>query len=197
MLIPSSYLAYALLQERKFSQNVNTFIENELTRNGYTLIYERTQFNSRPKKIELAFLDKRFSRDELKELNDKKEVYQLGNTELIIRQDSTDLKADILAELSKNSAYIDEKDITIQNLRKELSSYKIDNEGLLKEIDLLFPELKPYSLGKQSVYVNQDSSKFEYYLIHSTDLDDKRKVSLENWLKQKLNSDSITFLKNK
>src|SRR5690606_12309333 len=142
MLIPSSYLAYALLQERKFSQNVNTFIENELTRKGYTLIYERTQFNARPKKIELAFLDKKFSRDELKELNDKMEVYKLQNTQLVIRQDSTDLKADILAELSKNSAHVDERDVMIQNLRKELSTYKLDNDGLLKEIDLLFPELK-------------------------------------------------------
>ena len=196
MLIPSSYLAYALLQEKKFSQNVNTFIENELTRKGFTLIYERTQFNARPKKIELAFLDKKFSRDELKELNDKMEVYKLQNTQLVIRQDSTDLKADILAELSKNSAHVDERDVMIQNLRKELSTYKLDNDGLLKEIDLLFPELKPYSLGKQSVYVSKDSSRFDYYLIYSSSLEDNRQRSLENWLMEKLNTRSIRLLKS-
>lgn len=194
MLIPSSYLAYALLQEKKFSQNVNSFIENELTRNGYTLIYEKTQFNSRPRKIELAFLDKRFSTDELKELNDKMQVYKLSNAELIIRQDSTDLKADILAEISKNSSHVNEKDLTIQNLRKELATYKLDNEGLFEEIDLLFPELKPYSLGRQSVYVTKDSSRSDYYLIHSSKLDIQRKNALENWLKQKLNTRSIRFL---
>lgn len=124
------------------------------------------------------------------------EVYNLGNSELIIRQDSTDLKADILAEISKNSAHVDEKDVTIQNLRKELSTYKIDNDGLLKEIDLLFPELKPYSLGRQSVYVTKDSLKSEYYLIHSSTLDTQRKNALADWLKQKLNTKSIKFVKS-
>src|SRR5690606_5034711 len=67
MLVPSFYLAYILLQEKKLTQNIDKFIQNELVYKGYTLIFQKTQFNSRPKKLELAFLDKKFSDFELKE----------------------------------------------------------------------------------------------------------------------------------
>lgn len=92
ILIPSFYLAYLLLQEKKYSQNVDNFIQNEFTSKGYTLIYENTHFNANPKKIELAFLAKKFDSLEIKELNNKLLSYNLGNTNLVIRQDSTDLK---------------------------------------------------------------------------------------------------------
>ena len=38
MIIPSSYLAYSLLQEKKFIQNAEKFIQDQFTMNGYTVI---------------------------------------------------------------------------------------------------------------------------------------------------------------
>ena len=58
MIIPSFYLAYNLLNEKKYAQKVEQFISNEFTNNGYTIIYKNTKFNSNPKKIEVAFLTK-------------------------------------------------------------------------------------------------------------------------------------------
>jgi uncharacterized membrane protein len=66
MLVPSSYLAYLLYKEQQFIKNTNLFIENEFTDKGYTVVYKKTTFNSQSKKIELAFLEKRFRDNELK-----------------------------------------------------------------------------------------------------------------------------------
>src|SRR5690606_265152 len=123
---------------------------NEFAAKGYTVIYERTQFNSREKRIELAFLAKRFSDSELKDLNDRLGNYNLDNTKLLIRQDSVDLKKDILAEINKQSQHVSEKDITIQNLRNELAAYTFTDKALIEEITTLFPQVSPFSIGKQN-----------------------------------------------
>jgi len=196
MLVPSFYLAYSLLQERKFAQNVSQFIEKEFTSKGHTIIFERTQFNSRVKKIELALLSKRFNAAELKDLNDRLENYNLTNTELLIRQDSTDLKKDILAEISKQSQHVSEKDITIQNLRNELSTYTFHDKELIQEITTLFPEISPFSIGKQLVFVNPDSSYAEVVLLHSSkkDLTEGELKRLSDWLKIKLKNQQIKIV---
>ncbi|MDM1050122.1 MULTISPECIES: DUF389 domain-containing protein [Sphingobacterium] len=196
MLVPSFYLAYSLLQERKFTQNVSTFIQNEFAAKGYTVIYERTQFNSREKRIELAFLAKRFSDSELKGLNDRLGNYNLDNTKLLIRQDSVDLKKDILAEINKQSQHVSEKDITIQNLRNELAAYTFTDKALIEEITTLFPQVSPFSIGKQNVYINKDSSHLQTILM----IDGKNKLNegdlnrLESWLKVKLKSDAVSVI---
>ncbi|WP_164110632.1 MULTISPECIES: DUF389 domain-containing protein [Sphingobacterium] len=197
MLVPSSYLAYALLQEKKYAQNADRFIKSELIDKGYTLIYEKISFNSRPKKIELAFLDKRFTNQELTMLNDRLEAYQIGDTELRIRQDSTDLKQDILKEINRQSYNVSEKDLTIQNLRKQLASYTFDDKQLIQEINILFPDLAPFSIGKQLVVVNVDSSYHEDVLLYGAkkDLGAESVKTLENWLRTKLNSDKVRVSK--
>jgi len=197
MIVPSFYLAYALLQEKKFTQQVNTFIQNELVQKGYTLIYEKTKFNQRPKKIELAFLDKKFSKPELIDLKSKLLLYNIDNTELLIRQDSTDLKRDILAEISRRSENVSEKDIAIQNLRKELTAYKFEDQELIKEITTLFPTLTPFSIGKQLMVNTADSTKMETVLFYNgkEKLDNKELTKLRDWLNIKLNGSDIKILK--
>jgi uncharacterized hydrophobic protein (TIGR00271 family) len=197
MIVPSFYLAYALLQEKKFTQQVNSFIQKELVQKGYTLIYEKTKFNQSPKKIELAFLDKKFTNSELVELKSKLPLYDINHTELLIRQDSTDLKKDILAEISRRSANVSEKDIAIQNLRKELTTYKFDDQELIKEITTLFPTLTPFSIGKQLTVNTADSTKMETVLFYSgkEKLDNKELSKLRDWLNIKLDGSDIKILK--
>ncbi|SEG17462.1 DUF389 domain-containing protein [Sphingobacterium lactis] len=197
MLIPSFYLAYQLLQEKKYSQNVDNFIQQEFTNKGYTLIYENTHFNSRPKKIEVAFLDKKFSNAEKEDLNQKLATYQIEGTELVIRQDSTDLKRDILAEISKQSRNVSESDVTIQNLRKELASYTFSDQELISEINILFPELAPYSIGKQLVVVNPDSSFHQNIVTYTSGeaIPAAELSKLKTWLETKLNSKNVRIIR--
>ncbi|QQT26172.1 DUF389 domain-containing protein [Sphingobacterium spiritivorum] len=197
MIIPSFYLAYVLLQQKKYTQLVDHFINTELVQKGYTVVYEKTSFNSNPKKIELAFLSRKFTPEEIKKLNLSLSGYGIFNTQLIIRQDSTDLKKDILEEINKRSENLSQKDIAIRNLTNELALYKFDDQKLINEIDILFPEIKVYSVGKQLHMIRQDSAVVNTVVLYDAELplSDENKTKLQTWLGNRINDPNIEILK--
>lgn len=197
MIIPSFYLAYTLIKENKFKHNVELFISNEFSSNGYALIYKDVKYNTKPKKIELAFLSKKFTPQELEVLSNKLSQYKLKNTELRIRQDTKDLKEEILAELGKQNNVLSEKDILINNLQKELSIYKLDNSETIKEMEILFPELKDVSIGKHVADTETDSIKTLTVLLYKSDTN-KQKIDtskIEQWLVQQLKVSDIKLVR--
>src|SRR3970040_2291864 len=76
MIVPSIYFAYELLGEKEYKQRTEEFIKNEFPQKEFTLIYKKINYSSIPKKIELAFLSKRFDSLEIKNLNEKMKNYQ-------------------------------------------------------------------------------------------------------------------------
>ena len=103
MLVPSAYFAYSLYDQQKYNEFVNTFINKEFNEKGNTLIYKKTDYNSDPKTIELAFLSRHFTEDEIRNLNNDLKSYGIADTKLIVRQDSgfniQNIKKDILNEV--------------------------------------------------------------------------------------------------
>ena len=197
MIIPSFYLAYNLLQKNNYSKKVEQYISKEFTNNGYTMIYKKTIFSTIPKKIELAFITKKFTPEEIKLLNQKLLEYDITNTELEIKQDTKDLKGEILNELTNQDKILTEKDILINNLQKELEEYKIDNTETLKEIAILFPELKNVTMGKQIINQNTDSSKLITVMLYQSDSSDNKTDTekIKRWLNQKLQETEIKLVK--
>lgn len=197
MILPSFYLAYNLLQKNNYSKKVEQYITKEFTNNGYTMIYKKTMFSTNPKKIELAFLTKKFTPEELKLLNLKLLDYDITNTELEIKQDTKDIKSEILNELTNQDKILTEKDIIINNLQKELEEYKIDNTETLKEIAILFPELKNVTMGKQIINQNTDSSKLITVMLYQSDSSDTKTDTekIKRWLNQKLQDTEIILVK--
>ena len=197
MIIPSFYLAYNLLNEKKYAQKVEQFISNEFTNKGYAIIYKNTKFNSNPKKIEVAFLTKKFNAEEIKVLNQKLVQYDISNTKLEIKQDAKDLKSEILNELNNQNKNLSEKDILINNLQNELGEYKFDNSDIQKELKILFPELKNVSFGRHSINQNTDSAKVLTVVLYQID-NKKENVDTEkirNWLNQKLKTTNVKLIK--
>ncbi|MFC7773061.1 DUF389 domain-containing protein [Flavobacterium sp. GCM10027622] len=197
MIIPSFYLAYALFQEKKYSQNIEQFITTEFVNKGYTLIYQKTKFNSTPKQLELAFLSKKFNQEELKLLNQKLIQYDITNTKLTIKQDTKDIKGEILNELGNQNKKLSEKDILINTLQNELSEYKVDNTETIKEIAILFPELKEVSIGKHITNPNTDSTKTMTVLLYQTDKT-KQEIDvnkIDRWLQLKFNTTNVKIVR--
>lgn len=197
MIIPSCYLAYNLLNEKKYSQKVETFITNEFLNKGYTLIYKKTSFNSDPKKIELAFLTKKFRKNELEELNRKLTQYNIPNTQLEIKQDNSNLKNDILNELNKQNNTASAKDVLIHKLQQELSWYTFKNKKILNEIEILFPEITEVSIGKQISGTPTDSTAVTTVLLYRSEKQISAEMlqRLHLWLEQKLETKNIAIVK--
>ncbi|CAI9685746.1 MULTISPECIES: DUF389 domain-containing protein [Bacteroidota] len=198
MIIPSFYLAYNLFEEKKFTKTVEEFISSEFSSRGYTVIYKKLNYNSKPKKVDLAFLDKKLSKEEMEMYNRLLDERGIHNTILSFRQDDADLKSEILSELNKQDASLSEKDVTINNLRQELNRYKVSEPGLVKEINVLFPELEDVSLGKIEKYTGTDSARIEWVVLYHLEKGAKEtdKTKIKKWLNERLKVDNTLLLQD-
>ncbi len=199
MLVPSVWFANKLFEEKKYNQKVNSYIQNEFTNKGYTVIYKKTNYLKKPHQIELAFLSKKFSPQEVAELTEKLKYYKIEKTILKIRQDTTDLKRDILNQIGSERANLSEKDVLIAKLQKEISNAKIDNNSILSEVKILFPEIRNISVAKHTFNESTDSLKTVPVMVYQTNkpLTTASKEKLSNWLKQKLQAGNLELYEQK
>lgn len=190
MIIPSFYLAYMLWNEKTFSKTVEEFINTEFNVKGYTVIYKKLNYNASPRTIDIAFLNKKLNQDEIAMYNRLLEEKGLYNTVLHFKQDEADLKEEILREINQQNAVVSEKDVTINNLRKELDKYKISDSGLVNEIAILFPELKEVTLGKVEKTISRDSTKIQFVVLYTTEnqLNKEESDKIKQWLKERVNT---------
>ncbi|MGO3807866.1 MAG: TIGR00341 family protein [Sphingobacterium sp.] len=197
LVVPSLYFAYNLLQDKKYSNKIKQFVQQELTDKGYTVIYERLLPNRSPKRLELAFLDKKFSDHEIGTLERNMAAFGVENTELIIRQDSFDLKSTIMNEIDKRSVAVNEKDLTIRALNNRLSSYSLANPQLDRDIKIIFPELSFYSIGRQQQYATRDSLTSHIAFIYSSEqqLVTNQELKLTQWLNNHFPNDSVSIIR--
>ena len=193
LLLPSIYFGYTLFEEKKFDQKVNTFLQNEFTDKGYTIIYKKTRYKSNPSNIELALLSKKFTSDETAEINRRMKIYNLSNVKLKIRQDTTNLKQDILNQIKNEKSSIDQKDAVIASLRKELEENKYDNESLLEEAKILFSTLKDISISNHPFKTSGDKIEIVPVLIYSSEkpLSKSDSEKLEQWVKTRIGKNTI------
>ncbi len=198
MLLPSFYFAYNLFKQQQFSQSVNEFVEKEFTDKGNTIIYKKTYYNSKPRKIELAFLSRQFSNEELNTYNRKLNEYGFSNTILTIKQSNNlqTLKNDILNEVSKADIIVTEKDKRISELENKIASDTFDNKQIFNEAKAIFPVINALSVSKHTFYFAKDSMSTNTILLYkaSKELDQANKQKFLNWLKEKLPKDSIEVI---
>jgi len=193
MIVPSFYLAYNLYNEKKFTKTAEQFIQKEFDNNGYTVIYKKINYNSSPKTIDVAFINKKFTDQEVAVYNKLLAENGLSNTILNVKQNSTDLKSEILNEINKTNNNISEKDIAISKLREELDSYKISDSTLVQEIKILFPKIKDISYGKIEQYPQTDSANLRFLVLFNGE--DINQEQLKSWLQKRLNQNNLELLK--
>ncbi len=194
MIVPSFYLAYSLLQEKKFTQNTDRFIKEQFTDEGYTVIYKKITTGVSPRMIELAFLSKTFDSIEIKKLNSKLGDFGITNAQLTIKQNTKDLKSEILSEINKNTISMSEKEVQINLLSNELKKYKYDNAQLYRELTVLFPEVQHIAIGKVQNFIKADSIVESTVAVYTADKNiDEAK--LRQWLSMKLEDNSVEVIK--
>ena len=188
LILPSIYFAYQLIQQKNYQHQIDIFIENEFSNKGIAILYKKTKFTEKPKKLDLGFLSKKFTAPEIKALNDKLKSYNITNTQLRVIQDTTDLKSDILNEIKYNKSVLSEKDVAILKLKKEITLNKYENQALLSEIKILFPEIDNISISNHIFNENTDSLVTVPVLLYysKSPLKEEYKTKLNLWLEKRL-----------
>ena len=96
MIIPSIYFAYRFNAQQRYYEQVSKFITREFADKGNTVVYRKTHYTTSPKRIELAFLTRKFTAEQIREEERKLAAAGITHTRLVIRQDS-----DFMAQTSK------------------------------------------------------------------------------------------------
>lgn len=193
LLLPSLYFGYTLFEEKKFDQRVNSFLQYEFTDKGYTVIYKKTRYKSNPSSIELALLSKRFSASEMAELRQRLNAYDLKGVALTIRQDTNNLKQDILNQIKNEKASVDAKDAAIAALRKEIQDNRYDNRSLLSEARILFPAIKDISISNHPFNTNREKAEIIPVVIYTSPqaLSQTDTQKLQQWVKARIQKSPV------
>ena len=192
MVIPSIFFAYRFISEQNYKAKVDNFLVAEFENKGNTIIYKKTSYSSKPKKIELALLNRRISAEQIKQMNSKLKKYDIENTLIVIRQDSA-----FLANANKKNAEMNE--ITdnsakaIAALNNQVIKYTFKTDNIFPEARSIFPELKSLSIAKQEIFDASDSTRIIPVAFYQTEngLTDGEENTLRNWLKVKLKIDTL------
>lgn len=184
IIVPSTYLAYQMIREKKIKARLERFVQTEFTDKGQMLVYKKTTvFPS--KKIELAFWSKKFSDSELAVLKTKLIDHNLENTALVILQDS----------IPKNAA-ADDNMASLMRLQKELDQRDHQQETIFKELAILFPAIVPISMADHQYYAGTDSSQKVLVVLikQNVPVDSTVANQLKNWLKFKTQQNQVDII---
>ncbi|MBS1617608.1 MAG: DUF389 domain-containing protein [Bacteroidetes bacterium] len=201
MLAPSGYFAWRLYDKQNFLQAIDKYIEREFTDRGVTVIYKKTSYESHPKRLELAFLQKHMSSEEIAAARQDMKAEGLDGTQLVIKQDSVDnimtLKNSILNEINGKDAALDAKDMQIKSLEDKLAAATYDNGQLQKEIAAIFPGVRAISVANHPFAYAKDSVAVKPVLVYEAarPLSESDKLKLQKWLKERLNLKDLSVYK--
>ncbi|RXM59505.1 hypothetical protein BOQ60_24200 [Chryseobacterium sp. CH1] len=132
-------------------------------------------------------MSQKFNKNELDSINQKLKNLGISNTELIIKQDATDIKSEILNELGQRNSVVSEKDLVINSLRQQLDRYTVKDSSLIKEINILFPDFHNISIGRSTNFPNTDSANVSTVILYKSDKEEKEQnEKMKQWISEKL-----------
>lgn len=200
-LIPSVYLAYKIVNESRFTQHANAFIDKEaIFPNDYLL---KKTIDANNSDITLVFGGKEISDSQINTLKSRMKYYHLEDATLNIKQGFT-----FLAE--ENPKHDNQLGIALDRSEKinRLLQARVDSvnnqqhlsEQVYKEIASQYPGLTNAII--QPVHILGDSSKqsqssYLVLLYFEKALQRNEKSKLEKWLKVRLSNDSAKIIFDK
>lgn len=188
-LLPSIYFGYDMVQQNKFQQRANQFIENEAVfPNDYLLM---KNIDTKNKTITLTYGGQVIEEKEITNLKSKLSNYQLDNTTLEIRQGFAYLNEDKENEQTTQfSLALSEKENQINLLQSKLDSLNSQeklNDQIYKELKTQYPNTSSLILKQAIKYTDEGQVKIWIAIIHTkSKLVEKEKRKIEDWLKVRI-----------
>ncbi len=194
-LLPSIYFGYDIVQQNKFSQNANRFIDNEAAfPNDYLL---KKVIDPKKKSIVLTYGGKKIEDSEINQLKGKQKNYELEKAILEVRQGFAYLnETKDNEQQSQLTLALTEKENELQSAKAKIDS--ISNKQKLNfqvynEVKAQYPNVTNGIIQTLPTY--SDNKSFLLVLLTSNKrFSIKEKNKLMNWLKIRTQQDSIKII---
>lgn len=193
-LLPSLYLGYDIVQQEKFNQSANRFIQNETHfPNDYLL---EKSIDARQKSIVLTYGGKKITDEEIDQLKEKLAYYRLEKASLTIQQGFEYLNEikQLTTEESPLKQILAEKEGELAALRAVLDSLDMKETSttqLIDEVKVLYPDFKNIALTtlrSADTLNGTNTASHLVYLQFSKPVKSVEQKRIQNWLEIKLHS---------
>lgn len=193
-ILPSSYLAYELVQEELFKSKANAFVASEFNFKNATI--SQVKINQKTRVIKIFLVGDHIPQKELEPIRLKLasaglasaalRVYQSGEKEEL---DIVDLKADIIAELYRESKIdIEAKAKEIEKLKGAVDTDKERFKAIPSELEAIFPKVQNVILSES--YINGE--KIVILNAKSRGKITKNETErVEAWLKKRTKNENV------
>ena len=194
-IIPSTYLAYRIVQRSIFETNAKEFVKKEFHYSRTQVVNRSFILDGKKKSIELLLIGQELKKTTLDSLRNRMKEYGLDSTKLIIHQgldagrklDIAQIKASILQDVFNEESLKDTVSFAAQKLDLAIPD-------LYKELATLYPGMRWYTLSQGIIY-SLDSSRRDTVSLFTTSfskkISTKERVKLSGWLKQRIHTDSL------
>ena len=199
-LIPSIYLAYDIVQQKKFNERSNSFIEAETAiPNDYLL---NSIIDPKKRTITLIYGGQEITEAQISALRNRLKYYDLVDVVLEVRQGFSFLqenKTKIDEQKTQLGLALKENEDARAALEKQLDSIRRQHETNLqvyKELKVQFPQLTEAII--QPVLVNRDTlpgmAAYLVLLEMPRGLKKDESDKIEEWLKVRLNNNEVKLI---
>lgn len=191
-LLPSIYFGYDIVQQERFSQNANRFVQNEAKfPNDYLL---KKEIDAEKKHIHLVYGGKKITPAEIAFLESKQAYYGLEKATLTVQQGFEFLsETKMLPEKTTPlQQVLVDKDAELSSLKTTMDSLKTTEgkiQQLTTEVKVLYPQLQYMAVTPIRAVEPSDQDTSITYLVYlqATALPDKKgKVQIQSWLEYQL-----------
>lgn len=200
--LPSVFIAFRLINKSVFENNVERFIATEFRFDDTRVLEKESLYvlNSRKKhrQISLVLYGEPLSEDVIGNIRRKMSLYDLNNTDLVIKQSSGNTQIDFTPLQMGYAQVLDEKNRQIAELRKQMSQTSAADSAAMREMVLEFGAIigntEHVSLSRQMVYSpsgNITDTMFVCILKPAAPLSDDDMGRLERWLRVKGGTEKV------
>lgn len=203
-VLPSSYLAYDMIDKSITERKINEFLTNEISNQGLVIIEKKILSEEGVINIEVSAVGANITEDFKKAINTKFQKAQITEGKISFKNLGTNnsdivaIKSAIIEELYKNNEeVIKSKDQKILLLEKELAATKansIPGAAIKSELKVLLPALNDLILSKVE---HNGETILLVYIKHT---DKMLTIDLERtkeWLKVRTQSNNVKIITEK
>lgn len=200
-IIPSIWSAILLIRQNNFEVNATAFAENRSIY-GKSILYDYKIDHSDGMGITLFFTGETLTDRDLDELYDVASTYEIEQEQIEIKDYSVESKQDFsdfrdIFEKKENTISAKDEEITsLKNELKQLKKDDIPHDKISKEIFSIYPSITEVGIAKGVSHQRDtsDTDNIISVLVKSdTLMADKEVEDLKNWLKIRLESESIVI----
>ncbi|MGN1210898.1 MAG: TIGR00341 family protein [Candidatus Cryptobacteroides sp.] len=205
VIIPSIWSAIVMIRENNFNESATEFVKtNKTLAKGY--IYDYKVTHHKGSKVEIFISGEPLTANEKSRLYESAKEFGLEEDQLIINEHLISEGADqmdiVKGIYERSDSEINKRETEIKRLEKELAKLReteVPYSQITKEVVNQYPQIREITIAKgASVSADNFEVKSNMLVIVKTDslLTEQEKIRLNDWMKIRLNEDSVTLMED-